>query len=78
MSASCKRARQAGAIDDFSDEEFEAIVHMFMGARGYLSRRYSYSGGAVTAVPDHVISAYEKLITRGLFNSADKGNDHER
>ncbi len=62
-----KRARQAGAIDDFSDEEFEAIVHIFMGARGYLSRRYSYADGAVTAVPDHVISAYEKLITRGLF-----------
>lgn len=63
-----KRARNAGEVDDFSDEEFEAIVHMFMGARGYLSRRYSYSDGAVTAVPDHVISAYEKLITRGLFS----------
>ena len=62
-----KRARHAGAIEDFSDEEFEAIVHMFMGARGYLSRRYSYANGAVTAVPDHVISAYEKLITRGLY-----------
>jgi AcrR family transcriptional regulator len=62
-----RRARHSGAIVDFSDEEFEAIVHMFMGARGYLSRRYSYTDGAVTAVPDHVISAYEKLITRGLF-----------
>jgi AcrR family transcriptional regulator len=62
-----RRARTAGAIDGFSDEEFEAIVHMFMGARGYLSRRYSYAEGGVTAVPDHVISAYEKLITRGLF-----------
>lgn len=62
-----RRARLAGAIIDFSDEEFEAIVHMFMGARGYLSRRYSYADGAVTAVPDHVISAYRKLITRGLF-----------
>lgn len=63
-----RRARHAGAIDGFSDDEFEAIVHMFMGARGYLSRRYSYAGGAVTAVPDHVISAYEKLVTRGLFS----------
>ena len=42
---------------------------MFMGARGYLSRRYSYANGSVTAVPDHVISAYEKLVTRGLFRS---------
>ena len=67
-----KRARLTGAIADFSDEEFEAIVHMFMGARGYLSRRYSYADGAVTAVPGHVVSAYQKLVTRGLF-SPDKG-----
>jgi AcrR family transcriptional regulator len=73
-----KRARIAGTVESYSDEEFEAIVQMLMGARGYLSRRYSYSGGAVTAVPDHVISAYQKLVTRGLFNSADKGNDHGR
>ncbi len=49
---------------------------MLMGARGYLSRRYSYSGGTVTAVPEHVISAYQKLITRGLFKPRDKGNGH--
>ena len=71
-----RRARLAGAIVDFSDEEFEAIVHMFMGARGYLSRRYSYAAGKVTAVPDHVISAYQKLVTRGLF-TPDKGNGHD-
>jgi len=73
-----KRARLAGMISDFSDEEFEAIVQMLMGARGYLSRRYSYSGGTVAAVPDHVISAYQKLITRGLFKASVEGNDHER
>ena len=73
-----KRARHAGMIEDFSDAEFEAIVHMFMGARGYLSRRYSYADGAVAAVPDHVISAYRKLMTRGLFNSPGEDNDHER
>ena len=72
-----RRARLAGAIVDFSDEDFEAIVHMFMGARGYLIRRYSYAGGKVTSVPDHVISAYQKLVTRGLF-TPDKGNGHDR
>ena len=51
---------------------------MFMGARGYLSRRYSYTEGAVIAVPDHVISAYEKLITRGLFTLPAKGNGDDR
>jgi len=73
-----QRARDAGAISDFSDQEFEAIVYMLMGARGYLSQRYSYSGGKVTAVPDHVISAYQKLMTRGLFIQSDKGNGHDR
>lgn len=71
-----RRARHSGAIEDFSDEEFEAIVHMLMGARGYLSRRYSYVGGAVTAVPEHVISAYQKLVTRGLFTSK-KSSSHD-
>ena len=51
---------------------------MFMGARGYLSRRYSYSGGKVTAVPDHVLSAYQKLVTRGLFNPQEEGDRHDR
>ncbi|MDI4233038.1 helix-turn-helix domain containing protein [Bradyrhizobium sp. Arg237L] len=72
------RARQAGEIIDFSHEEFEAIVQMLMGARGYLSRRYSYAGGKVTAPPDHVISAYRKLVTRGLFNRASEDNGHDR
>src|SRR6266702_1783981 len=68
-----QRARDSGTIDDFSDEEFEAIVQILMGARGYLSRRYSYSGGKVTAVPDHVLSAYQKLVTRGLFKTPGTG-----
>jgi AcrR family transcriptional regulator len=73
-----QQGRDAGAISDFSDQEFEAIVYMLMGARGYLSQRYSYAGGAVTHVPDHVISAYQKLMTRGLFTKSDKSNGHER
>ncbi|WP_407169326.1 TetR/AcrR family transcriptional regulator [Bradyrhizobium sp. ORS 111] len=73
-----QRARAAGATNTFSDEEFEAIVQVLMGARGYLSRRYSYSEQGVTAVPDYVISAYRKLVTRGLFASSVKDKKHER
>jgi AcrR family transcriptional regulator len=64
-----KRARASDEIVDYSDEEFEAVVHMFMGARGYLSRRYA-SGDDTTSVPNDVITAYEKLVTRGLFKPA--------
>ncbi|MCA6121960.1 TetR/AcrR family transcriptional regulator [Bradyrhizobium sp. WSM 1704] len=67
-----QRARSAGATYTFSDEEFEAIVQVLMGARGYLSRRYSYSEHGVTAVPDYVISAYRKLVTHGLFSGSGK------
>lgn len=62
-----KRAREKGEVGDFSDEELEALVHMFMGARGYLSRRYAYEAESVHAVPDHVLSAYAKLLGGGLF-----------
>jgi AcrR family transcriptional regulator len=68
-----QRAREAGSIVDYSDEEFEAVVHMLMGARGYLSLRYSYAeDGGVVDVPDHVKRAYEKLITRGLVKPEGK------
>lgn len=66
-----QQARGGGEIVDYSDEEFEALVHMFMGARGYLSLRYAYPGGVASKVPEHVITAYEKLITRGLFRAGD-------
>jgi AcrR family transcriptional regulator len=68
-----QRAREAGSIVDYSDDEFEAVVHMLMGARGYLSLRYSYAeDGGVVDVPDHVRTAYEKLITRGLVKPEGK------
>jgi AcrR family transcriptional regulator len=63
-----KRGRDAGDVADYSDEELEAIVHLLMGARGYLSRRYAYGeDGSVAAAPEHVFTAYEKLIAGGLF-----------
>jgi hypothetical protein len=51
---------------------------MFMGARGYLSRHYSFQDGVASTVPDHVISAYRKLITRGLFVPQREDAGHER
>src|SRR5207237_5509620 len=43
-----QRAREAGTICDYSDEEAEAIVQILRGARGYLRRVYSYSTAWVT------------------------------
>jgi AcrR family transcriptional regulator len=64
-----RRARDANEISSFSDPEIDALVHMFLGARAYLSRHYVYSKKGVRAIPEHVTSAYEKLLLEGLFNN---------
>jgi AcrR family transcriptional regulator len=65
------RARRRGALVGYSDEELEVIVQTLLGARAYLSRRYAYAEGGVRSVPQHVISAYAKLVTHGLFGAAE-------
>lgn len=66
-----KRGRGKGGLGDFTDDELEAVVHILMGARSYLSRRYATAGEEGAAVPDHVVSAYEKLLRGGLFRIGD-------
>ena len=68
-----RRARDGGELHDFTDEELEVIVHILMGARSYLSRRRVTPKGAVLPVPEHVMSAYRKLVTQGLFPKGRKG-----
>lgn len=62
-----KRARAKGVLVDMTDEEIEATVHLLMGARGYLARRYAYVDGEHVEAPEYMFSAYEKLIMNGLF-----------
>jgi AcrR family transcriptional regulator len=62
-----RSAREGGRIQPFSDDELEVLVHILMGARGYLSRRYAYAHNGVGRVPESVISAYVKLLRHGLF-----------
>lgn len=57
------RARGRGELRDYSDAELEVIVHMLMGARSYLGQRFDSSG----PLDDVVVSAYEKLLSNGLF-----------
>jgi AcrR family transcriptional regulator len=74
-----RRERERGEVRPFRDEEIEVIVHMLMGARSYLSQRYAYSASRVTTVPEYVLSAYEKLMSGGLFTSSrcDKAGSSE-
>lgn len=57
------RARDRGEVRAMSDGELEAIVHMLIGARGYLSQRYAGAG----PIDGDVLSAYATLMRCGLF-----------
>ncbi len=61
-----KRGFQADDPDGYSDDELHAIVHILLGARAYLGRAYAQFGKG-ESVPEFVMSAYAKLIRRGLF-----------
>ncbi|MFG1374256.1 TetR/AcrR family transcriptional regulator [Xanthobacter oligotrophicus] len=62
-----RRGRAKGEVQPFTDDEMEVMVHMLLGARGYLSQRYAFADGSVTQIPEHVISSYAKLLSGGLF-----------
>jgi AcrR family transcriptional regulator len=61
-----RRAKLRGELHDFADEELEPIAYILLAARAYLSFRY-VSGAAKATVPDHVLTAYMKLLRHGLF-----------
>ncbi len=65
-----RRARDKGAVRGFSDEELDAVVHILMGARSYLSQRNHASGDHALS-HDVIFSTYEKLLTGGLFAQPD-------
>lgn len=61
------RAKAGGAIDGYSAADLEVIVYILMAARDYIGMRYCLSRGKVQAVPDDVVKAYMRLLTKGLF-----------
>jgi AcrR family transcriptional regulator len=61
-----KRGFDANDPDGYSDDELEVIVHVLLGARACLGKRYA-NLDCEEAVPDYVITAYSKLMRRGLF-----------
>jgi AcrR family transcriptional regulator len=57
-----QKAREEQQIVNVTDEEIEAVGYVFMAARGYLALRYAKFGD----VPEHVVSAYMRLVSSGL------------
>jgi AcrR family transcriptional regulator len=54
--------------DAYSEEELAVVVRILLAARACLAQGYSAAGGKPRKVPDHVLSAYSKLLKRGLFS----------
>lgn len=62
------RAALRGEIKDFDEQELEAVIYMLLAARSYIAMRYARDeNGHAGPVPDHVIKAYMKVLTKGLF-----------
>ena len=59
------RAVTRGEIAGYDKAELEAVIYILLGARAYLAMRF-ISGGAAE-VPDTAISAYARMVERGLF-----------
>lgn len=65
-----QRTKENGFLQDYSEQEFEAIALMLLGARVYLSRQYCLKNGKATAVPERVVQTYMKMISGGLGQGA--------
>ncbi|GHD62408.1 TetR family transcriptional regulator [Thalassobaculum fulvum] len=64
------RAVERGEIRGYDEQELEAVIYMLLSARAYLAMRYVHDGrGGTGPIPEHVVDAYVKLVTRGLFGS---------
>lgn len=54
--------------DGYTDDELEVIVHIILGARACMGKRYA-GADSHAPVPEHVFSAYSKLMRRGLSSA---------
>lgn len=61
-----KRSLQRGEIPGYDEQELEAVVHMLMGARTYLTALWDRRHGRRSALPE-LIATYLKLLEVPLF-----------
>lgn len=61
-----KRSRTRGEIQGYDERELEVVAFVLMAARFYVYLRFSKSGSKAKRIPDWVVDAYMKFVTRGL------------
>ncbi|MGA0570034.1 TetR/AcrR family transcriptional regulator [Variovorax sp. VNK109] len=62
-----ERARSAGEIVECEPRELEVLTYMMLGARHYLSMRYSRDGDQPAKFPKWVSKAYMKFLAKGIY-----------
>lgn len=72
-----KRTKEKGFLKNYSEDEFEVIALILLGARVYLSRQFCFKNGKAAAVPEHVVKTYMKFIAAGL-GDADKSDTRKK
>ncbi len=64
-----RHSQRNGQLPHYTERELEAVTHILLGARNFLSKRYmSSTHGTATAAPlaDWVVRAYMKFMRYGL------------
>jgi len=61
-----KRSRNRGEIRGYDERELEVVAFVLMAARFYVYLRFSKSGAKAKRIPDWVVTAYMKFVSRGL------------
>lgn len=61
-----KRSLDAGELAGYKERELEVITFVLMAARFYIYLRFSKSGKKAKPVPEWVVEAYIKFVSRGL------------
>jgi len=61
-----KQAVESGEFQGYEERELEVVAFTLMAARSYLAWRYVYGEEKQADVPEWVVKAYVKLVTRGL------------
>jgi AcrR family transcriptional regulator len=70
---SLQRSKFGKQLQNFADDELEAVATMLVGARTYLLLRYGVVNNAVKALPTNMMAVYLKLIQHGLSGRVDPG-----
>jgi hypothetical protein len=61
-----KRSRTRGEIHGYDERELEVVAFVLMAAHFYVYLRFSKAGSKAKRIPDWVVDAYMKFVTRGL------------